>query len=275
MGRVDPGAARMVGRLVTDFDDVCLPCRAGLHYECSGLFDDTVADEAPCCCDGKYSAGVHLAQMFRERMAAGEEPPPKTKKGKTPTFEAAEPPRGNSGYIHPDAWPSTRDIGTLDDPASTGRKRVAEMYPITGGQVCDWARLANAGGGPRPIIGCMGSPASDIHHGPDKNTLNNAAARRGVGDTDNVWFLCSDCHNSWHAANDEFYPAYDRIAQQAQPWIPYTVEPWGSHTPETASFEELSAEEQRREKVRAKRGKEHRGRNHAPRSDPNTTVRVD
>lgn len=251
------------------FDDVCMACKAGLHPECSSIFDGTLDVTQTCCCNGKYTLAGHLAYLQKLERASGRD-----KKGEAAELEDDGPgkARGDSGYIHPDAWPSTRDIGTLTDPKSTGRKRAAEMFPITGGQVCDWARQANAGGGPVPIIGCMGSPASDIHHGPDKNTLNNAVARRGVGDTDNLWFLCSDCHNLWHALNDPYYPEYDRVAQQAEPWVPVTDEPWSGHDPRPATFDEMSAEEQRREERRRQRGREHRGRNAEGRAEPNLTV---
>src|SRR5690606_5035839 len=108
-------------------------------------------------------------------------------------------------------------IGTLSDPASTGRKRVAEMYPIPVGLVCEWANKQHCGGGVEPIVGCLGNPATDIHHGPDKNTLNNAKVSRGIGVQENVHLVCSFCHNTWHARNNSFYPDYDRIEDQAKP----------------------------------------------------------
>lgn len=85
----------------------------------------------------------------------------------------------------------------MRDPVSTGRKRAAVMYPIKAGQVCEWAFKKNCGGGIDPIMGCAGRPASHIHHGPDKSTLNN--------DRDNISLVCEFCHNRWHVANDKFY----------------------------------------------------------------------
>lgn len=86
----------------------------------------------------------------------------------------------------------------LNDPISTGRKRAAKLYPISPGQVCDWAWRKQCGGGIVPIFGCTGRPATDIHHGPDKSTLNNDR------DT-NISIVCSHCHNRWHTANDKYY----------------------------------------------------------------------
>lgn len=83
------------------------------------------------------------------------------------------------------------------DPVSTGRKRAAVMYPLSAGQVCDWAWRKNCGGGIEPITGCTGRPATHIHHGPDKSTFNN--------DANNISLVCNFCHNRWHVANDKYY----------------------------------------------------------------------
>lgn len=85
----------------------------------------------------------------------------------------------------------------LTDPVSAGRKRAAVMYKISAGQVCDWAWSKNCGGGIEPIVGCTGRPASNIHHGPCKSTLNN--------ERDNISVICTYCHNRWHIANDKYY----------------------------------------------------------------------
>lgn len=92
-----------------------------------------------------------------------------------------------------------RELSNSDvtDVLSTGRKRAAKAYPLTEGLVCEWRELRSAGGGVVPIIGCVGGFATDRHHGPDKNTLNNEPG--------NVHRICSTCHNRWHAANDEYY----------------------------------------------------------------------
>jgi hypothetical protein len=98
----------------------------------------------------------------------------------------------------------------MKDPVSTGRKRAAVLYPIAGGQVCEWALRKNAGGGIDPIIGCAGRPASHIHHGPDKSTLNN--------DRTNISLVCEFCHNRWHVANDKYY---GKRPEDNSTWIPH------------------------------------------------------
>jgi len=82
----------------------------------------------------------------------------------------------------------------VTDPQSTGRKRAAVLYPIEEGMACEWLALKFAGGGRFPIIGCPGGVATNRHHGPDKNTLNNSEG--------NVHRVCVDCHNRWHTRND-------------------------------------------------------------------------
>jgi hypothetical protein len=85
----------------------------------------------------------------------------------------------------------------MKDPISTGRKRAAIAKPILEGMVCEWAYLKFAGGGVEPIIGCNNNKASHIHHGPDKDVLNN--------DDSNLHRICAFCHNRWHSKNDQFY----------------------------------------------------------------------
>src|SRR4051794_24415048 len=41
------------------------------------------------------------------------------------------------------------------DPKSTGRKRAAVLFQIDKSEACDWAGLANCGGGKLPIVGCF------------------------------------------------------------------------------------------------------------------------
>lgn len=91
-----------------------------------------------------------------------------------------------------------REAHVYKDPISTGRKRAAVLYPLKAGMVCEWAYRKNCGGGISPIIGCSGRPATHIHHGPDKSTLNN--------ERDNISLVCNFCHNRWHVANDPYYP---------------------------------------------------------------------
>ena len=255
---------------------VCLSCKGGFHEECVEGFAGELADDQECCCNGEYDLGQEYARMLREQAEAVSPRPkraPAAPVGDTPPVE--EPKKGDSGYIHPDAWLGTADIGTLTDPKSTGRKRVVRMYPISAGQVCEWAGKKHCGGGPKPIVGCINNPATDQHHGPDKNTLNNAKSSRGIGKAENVHVICSECHNAWHAANDPYYPPYDRVAQQAEPWLPQTDFAWGPGSPEPAEYDELAAEDRRRHEQAQKRGRSHRGRNARPRAEGDFAVEDD
>lgn len=85
----------------------------------------------------------------------------------------------------------------IRDKHSTGRKRAAMLYPISENSPCEWKSQTNCGGGKFPIIGCIDGKQQHRHHGPDKNTLNNAPS--------NVHRICDDCHNIWHSQNDRDY----------------------------------------------------------------------
>ena len=160
------------------------------------------------------------------------------------------PDSGESGDIVP--APERRPVGRppkadsdLEDPVKAGRKRAAAAAPINPGMVCEWTRLANAGGGVVPIQGCVGFPATDRHHGPDKSTLNNEL---GV----NLHRICSHCHNRWHVANDPYYGT-ERPADNSE-WVPEVVE-WRPHDPHTkmTMAEALAVEASRQQEDR--RGK--------------------
>lgn len=117
---------------------------------------------------------------------------------------------------------ATKTPDAITDVQSTGRKRAATLYPFTEGGICEWTGLKNAGGGVVTVIGCMGNIATDRHHGPDKNTLNN---RR-----ENVHLICSPCHNLWHAKNDKFY---GERPPGTEPFIPLDGSDWSQHDSET------------------------------------------
>lgn len=222
--------------------DVCLACKAGNHDECDDFWEPV--DAAECCCAELYDPAKHIhilrfgssdePKAKREKVSPGGDNPVEKLSGwGTLEYLPNGKKRGNSGYIHPLAWPSTRDIGLLKEPLSTGRKRVAEMYPIPKGKTCEWAGLQAAGGGIFPIVGCIGYPATDLHHGPDKNTLNNMRASAGTSDgAENVHQVCSFCHNAWHAVNDPTYPKRDYVEDQASPWLPQGGE-IREHDPDT------------------------------------------
>lgn len=108
----------------------------------------------------------------------------------------------------------------------TGRKRAAALYPIEEGSICEWANLAYAGGGVEPVVGCRGNKitakrrdevpegysSGSIHHGPDKDTMNN--------NPENVHRVCQTCHNRWHSLNDPYYG--ERM--EGQSFLPLTGE---------------------------------------------------
>lgn len=213
-----------------EFDKICFSCKAGFHDECAFGWAGALEEGQVCCCGGGYDLADEYAQLMKDKIGAliGIVKPKKPKLEAAPAAEPEEEMiRGNSGYIDPRAWPSTQDIGTLREPTSTGRKRAKTMYPMPIGHICEWAGLAAAGGGVHPVVGCPGYPATDIHHGPDKNTLNNMRFTAGTSDgAQNCHLICSFCHNAWHAANNPDYPKRnkeERIAKQAEPWLPQGI----------------------------------------------------
>ena len=197
-------------------NDPCLSCRIGFHNECDASWSPDAS--TPCGCGGKEVRFNHDGYVIAPKETA--------------TGDGAD-----TGYVD-DGFAAQKDITEYKDPLSTGRKRAAAMYPITPGMVCEWAGLKRAGGGVVPIVGCLGRPASDRHHGPDKNTMNNAA--------DNLHRICDFCHNTWHAINDPYYgPRPDHTL----PFIPEgsVGTDWFLHDGETkASTEELIAAEKQR-----------------------------
>jgi hypothetical protein len=120
-----------------------------------------------------------------------------------------------------------KEAEDMADPISTGRKRAAIAKPIVKGEtICEWAGLLNAGGGVTPIIGCNGNYATNIHHGPDKDILNN--------DVDNnLHRVCANCHNRWHTENDRFYGVRPTAGTPFIPLIPYVCKPHDSESKAT------------------------------------------
>ena len=172
-----------------DEESLCIPCNAEEHLLCWNPIDDM------CCCVANKN---HVDNVVETVV--------KSEKG---------------GY--------QKNPADITDVTSTGRKRAAVLYPIAEGMLCEWAQLGRAGGGVIPIIGCMGNKATDIHHGPDKNTLNNKP--------ENVHRICATCHNRFHEANDKFYGTRP---PGTEPFIPLDGYEWGPHDPNTkATIEEL------------------------------------
>jgi len=173
----------------------CFGCRAGFHNECESVWLEVTEEE--CCCGGDitFDAGGNV------RIDAVD----------ATEFTGVEKEIDN-GYIN-DGYQGNKSLSEYSDPVSTGRKRAKEMYPIHAGMVCEWAGLKFAGGGVIPIVGCVGRPASDRHHGPDKNTMNNAPG--------NLHRICDHCHNTWHALND---PHYGERPEHTKPFLPLNGE---------------------------------------------------
>lgn len=193
----------------------CFGCRAGFHNECEHVWLEII--EQDCCCGGEvtFDAGGNV----RIDAVEGEE------------FTEKEI---DNGYIN-DGYQGNKSLSEYADPVSTGRKRAKEMYPIHAGMVCEWAGLKRAGGGVIPIVGCVGRPASDRHHGPDKNTMNNAEG--------NLHRICDHCHNTWHALND---PHYGERPEHTKPFLPLSGE-CHAHDPITkaTTIEIIEAESKR------------------------------
>lgn len=133
----------------------------------------------------------------------------------------------------------------LRDTLSAGRHRAAIRIPeeyFAADPECSWARLAAAGGGVRPIIGCAGNKATDRHHGPDKSVLNNDDELEYFGT--NLHAICANCHARWHAINDKFYLPPDwKKGDVARPpngaeWLPVGKECL-PHDPNTFADEAL------------------------------------
>lgn len=139
------------------------------------------------------------------------------------------PPETTFENVTSDKKGATKEAHDITDVESTGRKRAKQMYPIEEGMICEWSKLSKAGGGVVPIIGCIDNKATDRHHGPDKNTLNNTEG--------NVHRICSPCHNLWHARNDKYYGIRP---PGTEPFIPLDGHKWCAHDPNTlADLDEL------------------------------------
>lgn len=177
-------------------------CHIGLHAECVAPVQED--DLISCCC--------WVADTIEIRAELDD--PVEVKEERTRALKESE---------------------NVRDPLSTGRKRAAELYPITEGMTCEWAELLYAGGGIEPIVGCNGNTLSTtkngaaIHHGPDKDTLNNAQG--------NTHRICTRCHNRWHTLNDQYY---GKRPAGGTPFIPLGGV-FKEHDPETKAAPEQIA----------------------------------
>lgn len=188
-------------------DRPCLACVVGLFEECRNPreVEDAPGFIIPC--------GVWLGA----------------------TTEPARTERGRGLVGRPLSEPDA-----ITDPTSTGRKRAASLHPILDGMVCDWSGLRHAGGGVVPILGCNGNVLKaskgkhegnvwqgDLHHGPDKNVLNNTP---GV----NLHAICNQCHKRWHRLNDPYF--HEPRPSAGTVWVP--EHPYYLHDPMTGFTED-------------------------------------
>lgn len=194
--------------------NVCNPCLLGFHAEC-------VSPDTECCCGGADYLDSPEVGTASSRTGGG-------------------------------VGPRVLNPSEITDATSTGRKRAAQLYPIFKDMLCEWAYLKFAGGGVVPIIGCDGNliqpnskagDGGDVHHGPDKNTINNSPG--------NVHRICKSCHHAWHAANDVYYGKKRPPADEQ--WLPSVA--YVQHDPSTKAEEhELYEANAGREQVNKKAG---------------------
>ncbi len=195
----------------------CMSCKLGYHDECMAPVSLKANDEQllACCC---------LDSWEQERAVK--------KAGGNPV---GRPPS---------------DAEDITDNLSAGRHRAQRLAPIFPGMLCEWAGLRYAGGGIVPIVGCNNNRIADVkrnadlpegidkrgelHHGPDKNTLNNGP--------NNLHRVCASCHKHWHALNDRYYEG-ERPSADEQ-WLPVGGEVYPHDAFTKASAEELARSEE-------------------------------
>ena len=202
--------------MTTGRDNPCFGCRTGFHNECESVWLDVIEQE--CCCGGEVKFDMAGNVLAEDQVDAG--------------FDTKEI---DYGYVGEESG-FTKSLADYKDPVSTGRKKAAEVAPISVGLTCEWAGLKFAGGGSVPIVGCIGRPASDRHHGPDKNTMNNML---GV----NLHRICDHCHNTWHALND---PHYGERPEHTKPFLPLNGSCLPHDSKTRASTEEIMEAEMKR-----------------------------
>lgn len=233
-------------------EDTCTACRLGFHAECDLAWVAMQAGDEydeQCCCAGAFDLEKALQVEARVDLLVG---------GSgyvTPTGNENPGERASKLREFPAYWGTFLGEKPLDeyrDANSSGRKIAAKLAPMEAGLVCEWAWLAQAGGGVVPIIGCPGRPASDRHHGPDKNTMRNELGT-------NLHRICDWCHNQWHAKNDLFYG--ERATREdgtIDPTVPFTPAPGlpvHPHDPHTrASDEDVYREDAARRAEARKHG---------------------
>lgn len=189
---------------------MCAACAVGWHTECSGpLAQESSANGLFyfCCC--QHDEVLELAAAETEQAALAAQAAEQAViaaqvAAQQEALAAIDPADYDIDYSEPKQRPEPKQkpgpkIKTeFKDQQSTGRKRAAREKPLMPDAPCEWAGLLYAGGGIIPIVGCAGNLQTNIHHGPDKSTINNS--------WENLHRICATCHNRWHTANDRFYP---------------------------------------------------------------------
>ena len=159
---------------------MCIYCGAKFHALCQ----DVGADKS-CCCKSN-SAPTSLSEL-------------KNVEAPCPPDNEVDKGREGSVTVNGEELKRRKPVEELRNPKATGRKEARKVKDLDTEAICEWAGLRWAGGGTVPVVGCQGNKVSSIHHGPDKNTLNNSM--------ENLHAICSQCHSRWHGLNDRFYPA--------------------------------------------------------------------
>jgi len=180
---------------------MCLECASGFHNLCEG----GGCKECHATQEGQSIAGLNLTEGgFRPVGDSLSREESETESG----FGQQE---SQSGLRRRTKERTKNDIN-LKDPHSTGRKRAVTLHGHADpSQPCEWQGKANCGGGRFPILGCLSGVQENLHHGPDKNTLNNERS--------NIHKICSQCHNRWHTLNDPDYQ-WDGVHEHHAPREP-------------------------------------------------------
>lgn len=168
---------------------ICNYCRVELCFLC----EEPEEEGEKCCCLGTYGR-VTLGSLLSDSTIK----PRESDRPEIPTEDDFGLNQDGQPKKYRGGRPILTDGADMKNPVSAGRRRANRIAKIPVGYVCEWAFLEFAGGGVVPIVGCSGNTASDLHHGPDKSTLNNEV---GI----NLHRICNSCHNRWHELNDKHY----------------------------------------------------------------------
>jgi hypothetical protein len=166
----------------------CHTCGRGFHEECPS------ENERCCCFDGNTSDDLPMGSSDFDGSIGTDDPEILSQllvDNTVDDFVPVEPGRRGRPHERPEK---------LRNVNSTGRKRANRAKPVDKRLPCEWQRKVNCGGGKNPIVGCMNGEQRHVHHGPDKDVMNNSIK--------NLHDICHACHNRWHVANDKDYDPY-------------------------------------------------------------------